>query len=46
MGRSVFIEDSIEENILSLYGVRKWATGVLIGQVGYDIHVIYIYIYI
>lgn len=32
MGRSVFIDDSIEENILKLYGVTKWATGILIGQ--------------
>ena len=33
MGRSVFIEEIIEERILKLFGETKWASGILIGQV-------------
>jgi hypothetical protein len=33
MGRSVFIEEAIEERILKLFGETKWTSGVLIGQV-------------
>lgn len=33
MGRSIFIEEVIEERILKLFGETKWASGILIGQV-------------
>lgn len=32
MGRSIFIEEVIEERILKLFGETKWASGILIGQ--------------
>ncbi|XP_028393083.1 protein odr-4 homolog isoform X3 [Dendronephthya gigantea] len=32
MGRSVFIEEVLEDRILKLFGETKWASGVLIGQ--------------
>ena len=40
MGRSVFIEENLEDRILKLFGETKWASGILIGQVR-DIRLVY-----
>lgn len=33
MGRTVIIEESVEDYISSLYGSHKWQIGLIIGQV-------------
>ena len=33
MGRTVIIEESVENYISSLYGIHKWQIGLIIGQV-------------
>ena len=43
MGRSVFVQEDIEERILKLFGETKWAYGVLIGQVKLIIYLLCFY---
>lgn len=33
MGRTVIIEECVENYISSLYGIHKWQIGLIIGQV-------------
>lgn len=33
MGRTVVAEETVEDYVSSLYGVRKWQIGLVVGQV-------------